>query len=81
MSNANESDGYQVYLLRLWRAQCKGQWEWRASIESPGSGERQSFASLEQLSAYLREQWERQVPDPTQLPGAGHGRGIVAPEA
>ena len=58
----DESDGYQVYLLRLWRARCQDQWEWRASIESPGTGERQSFASLEQLSAYLGEQCERQVP-------------------
>lgn len=69
MSIVDESDGYHVYLLRLWRAQCKGQWEWRASIESPGTGERQSFANLAQLSAYLGEQCERQVSDPTMLPG------------
>ena len=62
MSIEDGSDGYQVYLLRLWRARCQGQWEWRASIESPGTGEPQSFASLEQLLAYLGDQCERQVP-------------------
>ena len=69
MWNDDESDSYQVYLLRLWRARCKGQWEWRASIESPGTGECQSFASLEQLPAYLEEQCARQVADATELPG------------
>jgi hypothetical protein len=69
MCREYESDRYQVYLLRLWRARCQGQWEWRASIESPGTGERQSFADLEQLSAYLEEQCERQVADPITVPG------------
>lgn len=40
-----------------------------ASIESPGTGERQSFANLAQLSAYLGEQCERQPPEATELPG------------
>ena len=70
MWSEDKSDSYQVYLLRLWRVRCQGQWEWRASVESPGSGECQSFANLDRLSIYLREQCERQVPDPTTLPGA-----------
>jgi hypothetical protein len=69
MSNEDESDRYQVFLLRLWRAQCQGQWQWRASLESPGSGERRSFASLEQLNAYLGEQCERQLLKATELSG------------
>ena len=69
----DESDGYQVYLLRLWRAQCRGQWEWRATIESPGTGECQSFASLEQLCTYLGEQCERQVPGPTHCRATDRG--------
>jgi hypothetical protein len=68
MPNEDELDGYQVYLLRVWRAQCNCQWQWRASIESPGSGERRSFASLEQLYAYLGEQCERQLLEATELP-------------
>jgi hypothetical protein len=58
-----EPDAYQTYVLRLWRAKCQGKWEWRASIESPHTGERHVFASLQQLFAYLSEQCERQVPD------------------
>lgn len=52
-----ESNIYHAYLLRLWRAQAQGQIQWRASLESPHTCERQSFASLEQCLAYLREQF------------------------
>jgi hypothetical protein len=69
MWREDDSDGYQVYLLRVWRARCKGHWEWRASLVSPGTGECQSFTNLDQLSIHLREQCERQVPDATELPG------------
>lgn len=65
MAMDDEADAYQTYLLRLWRARCKGRWQWRASIESPHSGERQGFASLEEFYAYLSEQCERQVPELT----------------
>ncbi len=58
----DEPDAYQTYVLRLWRGQCRGRWQWRASIESPYTGERQSFADLEQLFAYVREQCGRQTP-------------------
>ena len=50
---SDELDAYQTYLLRLWRAQCQGRWQWRASIVSPRTGERQWFAGLEQLFAYF----------------------------
>jgi hypothetical protein len=59
----DEPDAYQTYVLRLWRARCKGQWQWRASIEGPHTGERQWFASLEQFYTFLSERCERQVPD------------------
>jgi hypothetical protein len=55
MPVSDEPDAYQTYLLRLWRAQCKGRWQWRASLQSPRTGERQSFAGLEQLFAFLSE--------------------------
>ncbi len=48
---------YHAYLLRLWRTQCQGQPQWRASLESPHTGEHQSFASLEQCFAYLSERF------------------------
>ncbi len=58
---SDQPDGYQTYALRLWRAPCQGEWHWRASLESRHTGERQSFAELEELFAFLRErcaEWE-----------------------
>ena len=57
----DEPDAYQAYLLRLWRTRSQGRWEWRASIESPHTGERQLFASLEHLLVFLRQRCESQV--------------------
>ena len=62
----DEPDAYQAYLLRLWRVPYKGEWQWRASLESPHTSERQWFACLEQLFAYLSEQCERQMPAMTE---------------
>jgi len=59
---SNEPKGYQTYLLRLWYVQVQGKTQWRASIESPHTGERQLFASLEQLFAFVGERCESQVP-------------------
>jgi len=50
-----EPDHYQTYLLRLWRVPRQGQWQWCASLESRHTGERQSFATVEQLLAFLSE--------------------------
>lgn len=47
---------YQSYLLRLWPTGDEGQTEWRASLDSPGTGERIGFASLEELFDFLRQQ-------------------------
>ena len=58
----NEPKGYQTYLLRLWYVQVQGKTQWRASIESPHTGERQLFASLEQLFAFVGERCEGQAP-------------------
>jgi len=58
-----EPDAYQTYLLRLWRAQVKGQWQWRASLQCPRTGERQSFPNLERFFIFLRDRCPRQKPD------------------
>ena len=50
-----ETDHYQTYLLRLWRVPRQGKWQWCASLESRHTGERQSFATVEQLLAFLSE--------------------------
>jgi hypothetical protein len=45
---------YVSYLLRLWRTGNEEKAAWRASLENPLTGERQGFASLEELVAFLR---------------------------
>ncbi len=64
----DECDGYQAYLLRLWRVPCQGKWQWRASLDSPRTSERQLFASLEQLFAFLGERCDGQA---LELPPIG----------
>jgi hypothetical protein len=49
---------YLSYLLRLWQTSDRGKQVWRASLESPGTGERQGFASLEDLFNFLQAQTE-----------------------
>jgi len=50
-----ENDAYMAYMLRLWRASENGESAWRASVESPHTGEHQIFADLETLFAFLEE--------------------------
>jgi len=48
-----------IYLLHLWqeRAPRPGSPEvWRFSLEDPRTGQRQGFASLEEMMSFLREQ-------------------------
>jgi hypothetical protein len=52
---AEPQPDYLSFLVRLWRMQ-DGADAWRGSIESPHTGERLGFASLEELFAFLLEQ-------------------------
>lgn len=47
---------YHSYLLRLWRTQADGRPAWRASLESPQTGTRQGFVSLQELFVYLAQE-------------------------
>lgn len=47
---------YISYLLRIWRANGNGEVVWRASLESPHTGERIGFANLDELFFFLRQQ-------------------------
>jgi hypothetical protein len=51
-----EQRRYLSYLLRLWQIKSGGELVWRASLESPHTGERRGFASLGALFAFLRRQ-------------------------
>ena len=61
---------YISYLLRMWRS---GQDEatWKASLESPLTGERQGFASLEDLWAFLQAQTDIRNNDKTENASQG----------
>jgi len=47
---------YLSYLLRLWQTSDGGEQVWRASLQTPGSGERRGFASLRELFSFLEAQ-------------------------
>ena len=64
--------GYLSYLLRLWQAHTDGELVWRASLESPHTGERLSFADAESLFAFLDAQTREIAPQATvSLDGDG----------
>jgi len=52
----NKSPRYLSYLLRLWQTDDQGQAVWRASLEYPGTRERQGFADLDELFEFLQTQ-------------------------
>jgi hypothetical protein len=60
--------GYLSYLLRLWQARADGELIWRASLESPHTGERLSFADAETLFAFLDAQTREFAPQGTAPP-------------
>jgi len=50
-----KSSRYLAYMLRLWQVDRQDHPEWRASLESPHTGERLGFADMAQLLAFLQE--------------------------
>ncbi len=52
----NEQQRYLSYLLRLWQTSDGEDQVWRASLETPGTGERRGFASLEDVFDFLLAQ-------------------------
>ncbi len=53
MSTSRERPCYMSYLLRMWQTRDGEKQVWRASLESPGIGERRGFASLQDLFDFL----------------------------
>ncbi len=51
-----KESNYMSFLLRLWRADREGGFQWRASLECVQDGERLNFAHLAQLFEFLQEQ-------------------------
>ena len=50
---AERQSQYLSYLLRLWQIGSDDALTWRASLETPGTGERRGFASFQELFAFL----------------------------
>ncbi len=50
---ASEQRGYRSYLLRLWQAGNGDAPEWRIVLEDVRTQQRQSFASVDHLAAFL----------------------------
>jgi hypothetical protein len=48
--------GYFSYLLRMWQTSDGEGRTWCASLEQPGTENRQGFATLDDLFDFLREQ-------------------------
>ena len=69
---SKEWRGYISYLIRLWQIRNAGELVWRASLESPSTGERVGFSSLDELFGFLQRQ-TRPTPDADQ--GADQMRG------
>ena len=61
---------YLAYMLRLWQVDSGEEPVWRASLESPHTGERRSFANLEMLFAFLEEHTRGRA-RPAQLTDTG----------
>jgi len=51
----DQQPDYYAYLLRLWRADTETGPVWRASLDSPHTGERWGFADLAALFVFLEE--------------------------
>jgi hypothetical protein len=58
-----QRSGYVAYLLRLWQARDAEGVRWRASLEDIRTGQRQGFASLEELFEFLRTRMEVTMED------------------
>lgn len=56
MGKTEGKQQYFSFMLRMWRENGEGEAAWRASLESPHTGESMGFASLEELFTFLRQQ-------------------------
>ena len=57
---------YLAYMLRLWQVGGGEEPTWWASLESPHTGERRGFPSLEALFAFLEDELGPAVPNVPQ---------------
>jgi hypothetical protein len=71
---STEERRYISYLVRFWQTRRTGEPVWRASVESPHTGERRGFASTTDLFTFLEEEI-RGVAGNQLPPDAGEKKG------
>ena len=57
--SVTSSQGYHSYLVRIWRSGDEAYW--RASITDVGTGESQTFVTVQAMFVYLHERLETAV--------------------
>ncbi|MBL7063652.1 MAG: hypothetical protein ISS49_05505 [Anaerolineae bacterium] len=65
MSIFDKPPRYRAFLLRYWEERGQGARRgvvWRFSLEDAHTGQRQGFASLEEMVAFLRSQLKGKTP-------------------
>jgi hypothetical protein len=70
------------YLLHLWQVDRNGEPVWWASLENPRTGERQAFADLAELFAFLVEKtvnWSQPTGESDLSPGGEPTVGLASP--
>lgn len=58
----NDEQRYLAYMVRLWTVQRNGGRLWRASVEDVRTGERQAFADVAGLEAFLQAAMAEEPP-------------------
>lgn len=58
----NEEQRYLAYMVRLWTVRRNGGRLWRASVEDVRTGERQAFADVAGLVAFLQAAMAEEPP-------------------
>ena len=66
---------YISYLVRLWQGRSEGDLVWRASLESPRTGERRGFESPADLFAFMEQEMRDVVGD---QPPCGSSSGSLS---
>jgi hypothetical protein len=73
-----EQPDYLSYLLRLWRVSGEEKAVWRASLESPHTGERRGFANLTDLFTFLEKETGHVAPGQAAPNADGKGGAPVS---
>ncbi len=67
---------YLAYMVRLWQVGSEDGPAWRVALESPHTGERQVFVSLEALFAFLRAETTDPALPETPAQEIGHNPSV-----